>query len=229
MVPSSLHYYRRPTIMSKWLCIAAVLLLAGCLETNTAVPMAGIAAGANPEPVARPTKSATARSADSHPQRHAAACASGCVDRHAPQSRGRPFPRDIDATHRGSRPDGGAGGDAVLRTRHHGPRVGPPQGQRVPRIETRRIPSEWAGISDPNHKCRPRERGAQEAQRLTDRWRHRTRCSDRGDRRRAQGRGIGAGAGAGAGTAGAAATGKRQVAIQAETPLRFTLRASVEM
>ncbi len=40
---------------------------------------------------------------------------------------------------------------------------------------------------------------------------------------------IGAGAGAGAGTVGAAATGKRQVAIAAEAPLRFTLRASVEM
>ena len=40
---------------------------------------------------------------------------------------------------------------------------------------------------------------------------------------------IGAGAGAGAGTAGAAATGRRQVGIVAETPLRFTLRTSVEM
>jgi hypothetical protein len=40
---------------------------------------------------------------------------------------------------------------------------------------------------------------------------------------------IGAGAGAGAGTAGAAATGKREVAIQAETQLRFTLRGPVEM
>src|ERR1019366_4030160 len=40
---------------------------------------------------------------------------------------------------------------------------------------------------------------------------------------------IGAGAGAGAGTAGAAATGRRQVGIGAETPLRFTLRTSVEM
>lgn len=40
---------------------------------------------------------------------------------------------------------------------------------------------------------------------------------------------IGAGAGAGAGTAGAAATGKRQVGIGAETALRFTLRANVEM
>jgi hypothetical protein len=40
---------------------------------------------------------------------------------------------------------------------------------------------------------------------------------------------IGAGAGAGAGTAGAAATGKRQVAIGAETPLRFTLRSPVDM
>jgi hypothetical protein len=44
-----------------------------------------------------------------------------------------------------------------------------------------------------------------------------------------QGALIGAGAGAGAGTAGAAATGKRQVGIVAETPLRFTLRASVEL
>lgn len=40
---------------------------------------------------------------------------------------------------------------------------------------------------------------------------------------------IGAGAGAGAGTAGAAATGKRQVGIGAETALRFTLRAPVDM
>jgi hypothetical protein len=40
---------------------------------------------------------------------------------------------------------------------------------------------------------------------------------------------IGAGAGAGAGTVGAAATGKRQVGIGAETPLRFTLRSPVEM
>src|ERR1019366_1497473 len=40
---------------------------------------------------------------------------------------------------------------------------------------------------------------------------------------------IGAGAGAGAGTAGAAATGRRQVGIGAETPLRFTLRSSVEI
>jgi hypothetical protein len=44
-----------------------------------------------------------------------------------------------------------------------------------------------------------------------------------------QGALIGAGAGAGAGTAGAAATGKRQVGIGAETPLRFTLRADVDM
>ena len=40
---------------------------------------------------------------------------------------------------------------------------------------------------------------------------------------------IGAGAGAGAGTVGAGATGKRQVAIGAETPLRFTLRAPVDL
>jgi hypothetical protein len=38
---------------------------------------------------------------------------------------------------------------------------------------------------------------------------------------------IGAGAGAGAGAAGAAATGKLQVAIPAETLLRFTLRSPV--
>ena len=40
---------------------------------------------------------------------------------------------------------------------------------------------------------------------------------------------IGAGAGAGAGTAGAAITGKKEVGIIAETPLRFTLRAAVEL
>jgi hypothetical protein len=40
---------------------------------------------------------------------------------------------------------------------------------------------------------------------------------------------IGAGAGAGAGTVGAGVTGKREVGVGAETPLRFTLRASVEL
>jgi hypothetical protein len=40
---------------------------------------------------------------------------------------------------------------------------------------------------------------------------------------------IGAGAGAGAGTAGAALTGKKQVGVAAETPLRFTLEAAVQM
>ncbi len=40
---------------------------------------------------------------------------------------------------------------------------------------------------------------------------------------------IGAGAGAGAGTAGAALTGKKEVGIGAETPLRFTLRSAVEL
>jgi hypothetical protein len=40
---------------------------------------------------------------------------------------------------------------------------------------------------------------------------------------------IGAGAGAGAGTAGAALTGKKQVGMASETPLRFTLEAPVEM
>jgi hypothetical protein len=44
-----------------------------------------------------------------------------------------------------------------------------------------------------------------------------------------QGALIGAGAGAGAGTAGAAITGKKQVAVASETPLRFTLEAAVEM
>lgn len=40
---------------------------------------------------------------------------------------------------------------------------------------------------------------------------------------------IGAGAGAGAGTAGAAITGKKEVGITAETPLRFTLRREVAL
>jgi len=40
---------------------------------------------------------------------------------------------------------------------------------------------------------------------------------------------IGAGAGAGAGTAGAAITGKKEVGIVAETPLRFTLRQPVAL
>jgi hypothetical protein len=40
---------------------------------------------------------------------------------------------------------------------------------------------------------------------------------------------IGAGAGAGAGTVGAGVTGKKEVGIAAETPLRFTLRAAVDL
>ena len=40
---------------------------------------------------------------------------------------------------------------------------------------------------------------------------------------------IGAGAGAGAGTAGAAATGKKDVVFPAETKLRFTTRAAVNI
>jgi len=40
---------------------------------------------------------------------------------------------------------------------------------------------------------------------------------------------IGAGAGAGAGTAGAAATGKEDVVLPAETPLTFSLRAPVRI
>jgi hypothetical protein len=40
---------------------------------------------------------------------------------------------------------------------------------------------------------------------------------------------IGGGIGAGAGTAGAAATGKKEVGIGAETMLQFTLRAPVQM
>lgn len=44
-----------------------------------------------------------------------------------------------------------------------------------------------------------------------------------------KGAAIGALAGGGAGTAGAAATGKEQLALPAETPVSFTLRAAIEM
>jgi hypothetical protein len=40
---------------------------------------------------------------------------------------------------------------------------------------------------------------------------------------------VGGAAGAGAGTAGAALTGKKEVGIPAETPLRFTLRGAVQL
>jgi hypothetical protein len=40
---------------------------------------------------------------------------------------------------------------------------------------------------------------------------------------------VGAGAGAGAGAAGAALTGKKEVGVPAETPLRFTLRGAVHL
>ena len=75
-----------------------------------------------------------------------------------------------------------------------------------------------------------------------DRVSERTKSATDADRRRSRfGRGIGAlagggkgaligaGAGAGAGTAGAAITGKKEVGITAETPLRFTLRREVAL
>jgi hypothetical protein len=215
-------------IMRKWLCVAAVLLLAGCSKTKTAEPVAGVAAGANPEPVARPAES-------------------------APPSpvvipNGTPLHVRVDASIDTRR---NRAGDQFTATLSQPIEV---EGRTVVPAGT-----EFSGhVTMAGASGRLKGRAALglklDAFRLNGReYPIQTTSVDRVSaahkKRNAiligggtglgaalgaiaggpKGALIGAGAGAAAGTAGAAATGKRQVAIRAETPLRFTLRAPVDM
>jgi hypothetical protein len=215
--------------MRKWLCVAAVLLLAGCSKTKTAEPVAGIAAGANPEPVARPAESAPPRSPVVIPN-------------------GTPLHVRVDASIDTRR---NRAGDPFTATLSQPIEV---EGRTVVPAGT-----EFSGhVTMAGASGRLKGRAALglklDAFRLNGReYPIQTTSVDRVSaahkKRNAiligggtglgaalgaiaggpKGALIGAGAGAAAGTAGAAATGKRQVEIRAETPLRFTLRAPVDM
>jgi len=215
--------------MRKWLWVAAVLLLAGCSKTKTAEPVAAIAAGANPEPVARPAESAPPRSAVVIPN-------------------GTPLHVRVDASIDTRR---NRAGDQFTATLSQPIEV---EGRAVVPAGT-----EFSGhVTMAGASGRLKGRAALglklDAFRLNGReYPIQTTSVDRVSaahkKRNAiligggtglgaalgaiaggpKGALIGAGAGAAAGTAGAAATGKREVAIRAETLLRFTLRAPVDM
>ena len=215
--------------MRKWLCIAAVLLLAGCSKTKTPEPVAGITSGANPEPVARPAESAPPRSPVVIPN-------------------GTPLHVRVDGSIDTRR---NRAGDPFTATLSQPIAV---EGRVVVPAGT-----EFSGhVTMAGASGRLKGRAALglklDALRLNGReYPIQTTSVDRVSaahkKRNAiligggtglgaalgaiaggpKGALIGAGAGAAAGTAGAAATGKRQVAIRAETPLRFTLRSAVEM
>jgi hypothetical protein len=215
--------------MRKWLCVAAVLLLAGCSKTRPAEPVAGIAAGANPEPVARPAESAPPRSAVVIPNGtplHVRVDAS--IDTRRNRA-GDPFTatlsQPIEVEGRAVVPAGteftghvtmaGASGRlkgrAALGLRLDAFRL---NGREHP-IQTTSVDRVSAAHKKRNAILIGGGTGLGAAL-----------GAIAGGPKGAL---IGAGAGAAAGTAGAAATGKRQVEIRAETPLRFTLRAPVDM
>ncbi len=216
--------------MRMWLCIAPVLLLAGCSRSNTAVPAAQFSgSGANPEPVARPTESAPPRSAGVIP--------SGTpvhvrVDESIGTRRNRagdPFSatlsQPIEVDGRTLVPAGTVLSGHVTNAGASG------------RLKGRA----FLGLTLDSFRLNGREYPVQttSVDRVSAAHKKRNALLIGGGAGLGAaigalaggGKGalIGAGAGAGAGTAGAAATGKRQVGIAAETPLRFTLRASVEL
>lgn len=210
--------------MCKWLCIVPVLLLAGCSRTKTPWPTAEVGAGANPA-----TESAPVRSAGVIP--------SGTpvhvrVDEAIDTRRNRAgdqfsatLSQPIEVDGRTMVPEGTEFSGHVTTAAASG------------RLKGRA----FIGLKLDSFRLNGREYPVQTSS--VD------RASASHKKRNAlligggaglgaaigalagggKGALIGAGAGAGAGTAGAAATGKRQVGIGAETPLRFTLRASVEM
>jgi len=215
--------------MRKWLCIAAVLLLAGCSKTKTPEPVAGITSGANPEPVARPAESAPPRSPVVIPNGtplHVRV--DGSIDTRRNRA-GDPFTATLSqpiavegrvvvpagtefsghVTMAGA--SGRLKGRAALGLKLDALRL---NGREYP-IQTTSVDRVSAAHKKRNAILIGGGTGLDAAL-----------GAIAGGPKGAL---IGAGAGAAAGTAGAAATGKRQVAIRAETPLRFTLRSAVEM
>jgi len=215
--------------MRKWLCIAAVLLLAGCSKTKTPEPVAGITSGANPEPVARPAESAPPRSPVVIPNGtplHVRV--DGSIDTRRNRA-GDPFTATL------SQPiavDGRVVVPAGTEFSGHVTMAG-----ASGRLKGRAA----LGLKLDAFRLNGREYPIQttSVDRVSATHKKRNAILIGGGTGLGAALGaiaggpkgalIGAGAGAAAGTAGAAATGKRQVAIRAETPLRFTLRSAVEM
>jgi hypothetical protein len=215
--------------MRKWLYIAAVLLLAGCSKTKTTEPVAGVATGANPEPVARPANPAPPQSPMVIP--------SGTpvhvrVDESIDTRRNRAgdqfsatFAEPIAVEGRTMVPAGTAFSGHVTTAGASGRLKGRASlGLKLDafRLNGREYPIQTTNVDRVSAAHKKRNAiliggGTGLGAALG---------AIAGGPKGAL---IGAGAGAAAGTAGAAATGKRQVAIQAETPLRFTLRSAVEM
>ena len=216
--------------MRKWLCILPVLLLAGCSRTKTPWPTAEVGAGTNPA-----TESAPA--GGSAPRGSAGVIPSGTplhvrVDEAIDTRRNRAgdqfsatLSEPIEVDGRTMVPEGTEFSGHVTTAAASGRLKGRAFiGLRLDsfRLNGREYPVQTSSVERVSASHKKRNAlliggGAGLGAALGA-------LAGGG-----KGALIGAGAGAGAGTVGAAATGKRQVGIGAETPLRFTLRASVEM
>ncbi len=226
--------------MKKWFCLAPLVLLAACSRTATSPSVAGTAASAqNPEPVASAPNSdpgAPAPDAAPQPMQSALVIPSGTALR---------VRLDETVDTRRNR-----AGDPVSATLYDPIVI---QGQTVLPAGTR-----FAGhvtVADSSGRLRGRayigvalDSFELQGRRYQIDTTNVERASNSHKKRNGiligggaglgtllgaiaggpKGALIGAGAGAAAGTAGAAATGKLQVAIPAETLLRFTLRRPVE-
>ena len=216
--------------MRKWLCILPVLLLAGCSRTKTPWPTADVGAGTNPA-----TESAPA--GGSAPRGSAGVIPSGTplhvrVDEAIDTRRNRAgdqfsatLSEPIEVDGRTMVPEGTEFSGHVTTAAASG------------RLKGRA----FIGLRLDSFRLNGREYPVQTSsvERVSASHKKRNALLIGGGAGLGAaigalaggGKGalIGAGAGAGAGTAGAAATGRRQVGIGAETPLRFTLRSSVDM
>ena len=216
--------------MRKWLCILPVLLLAGCSRTKTPWPTAEVGAGTNPA-----TESAPA--GGSAPRGSAGVIPSGTplhvrVDEAIDTRRNRAgdqfsatLSQPIEVDGRTMVPEGTEFSGHVTTAAASG------------RLKGRA----FIGLRLDSFRLNGREYPVQTSsvERVSASHKKRNALLIGGGAGLGAaigalaggGKGalIGAGAGAGAGTAGAAATGRRQMGIGAETPLRFTLRSSVDM
>jgi hypothetical protein len=224
--------------MRKWLCIVPVLLLAGCSRTKTPWPTAQVDAGANPATESAPQRfAAQVEATESAAPRSAGVIPSGTpvhvrVDESIDTRRNRAgdqfsatLSEPIQVDGRTMVPAGTEFSGHVTTAAASG------------RLKGRA----FLGLRLDSFRLNGREYPVQTSsvQRVSASHKKRNALLIGGGAGLGAALGalagggkgalIGAGAGAGAGTAGAAATGKRQVGIGAETPLRFTLRSSVEM
>ena len=129
----------------------------------------------------------------------------------------------------GERADPAAGRNALPRTRHYGGVFRQIERPRGPGAHFGRVPAARARVPDRYDQRQPRQRA----------HKHRNAALIGGGAAvgaaigaiagGGKGAAIGVLAGAGAGTAGAAATGKKEVTIAAETPMVFLVRGAVRL